>query len=762
MADYDFRSLSPHDFELLCRDVLQESRRIRLESFSVGPDSGIDFRYRTDTENLVVQCKHYAESGFDALSRVLKRKERKKLDALAPTRYILATSVSLTPQRKDAIQEILSPYCLTTEDIVGREDINSLLTSYEDIERKHFKLWLTSVQVLERVLHAGIFTDSTAHLERIRLRLSRYVSNESFHRAQALLEKTHFCIVAGIPGIGKTTLAEVLLADLVDRQGFKAYRIAHDLSELRPVKNAKSRQVFYFDDFLGKTALEKLQKNEDQRLVELIDEVAANPNWRFILTTREYILNIAKRYYEAFAHPPIDLTLCVINLSDYTRPIRAKILYNHIYFSDLPKEYKLALLEESAYEGILSHRNFNPRVVEFMTQSRRACAVAPTLYRREFVDSLDNPARIWDHAFRHQISESARHLLLVLTTLPDETTLENLEKAFWPFYEFRQKRFGFPTGPGDWDDALKELDGNFVKTGRIGKDIVVSFHTPSVRDFMEQFLQNSDSDVVDLLKGALFYEQYASLWSGFRGHRYRGLERAKDEFVKALASDLYGPSARTVLTVNSQGVAIGVTSISPSNESRAEFFIRVVDDLESPLAAQLTESLLGSLGELWKGGSADRDDLVRLLDVLAERGLKQNEAPFIAARQCLLMSRETTEDFRAAANFCQRYPEAVSVDERDGLKSQFLEFASEHPARWEDDPEWLRQVAADLEYVGERLEVNTQGFTQRLYERADEIENESAEQEAPYDYEERWDSSDSHIDDVQGMFDGLRSDLKDS
>lgn len=762
MAEYDFRSLSPHDFELLCRDLLQKPLGVRLESFSAGRDSGIDFRYRTDSVNLIVQCKHYAESGFDALCGILKRKERIKLDALKPTRYILATSVPLTPQRKDAIREILSPYCLTTENIVGRDDINNLLMAYEDIERKHFKLWLTSVPVLERVLHAGIFADSDAHLERIRLRLSRYVPNQSFDRAQALLEKTHFCIVAGIPGIGKTTLTEVLLADLVDRQGFTAYRIAQDLAELRPVKNMKSKQVFYFDDFLGKTALEKLQKNEDQRLVELMQEVAENPNWRFILTTREYILNIARRRYEAFAHPPIDLTLCVINLSDYTRPIRAKILYNHIYFSDLPKEYKLALLEDRGYEAILTHRNYNPRVIEHMTQSRHACAVAPTLYRREFVESLDNPARIWDHAFRHQISEAARHLLLVLTTLPDETTLENLEKAFWKFYEFRQKRFGFPTAAGDWVDALKELDGNFIKTGKIGKDIVVSFHNPSVRDFMEQFVENSDSDVVDLLRGTFFFEQYTSLWSGVRGRRYRGIERASNEFLKALASDLYGPSARTIRTVNSQGETIGVTSHPPSNESRAEFFIRVVDELKSPFGAQLIESVLGSLGELWKGGSADREDLVRLLEVLIKRGLKQDKAPFIAARQCLLSPGETIEDFRAVANFCGTYPEAVSGDERQALKSQFGEFASEYPDGPDDDPDWLRQLAADLEYVGERLQVDAQQFTQSLYERADEIESERAEQEPPDDYEGRWNSSDSHIDDVQGMFDGLQSDLKDS
>ena len=53
-----------------------------------------------------------------------------------------------------------------------------------------------------------------------------------------------FCIVAGIPGIGKTTLAEVLLTDLVDRHGFSAYRVTHDLSELQSIKNPKSKQAF--------------------------------------------------------------------------------------------------------------------------------------------------------------------------------------------------------------------------------------------------------------------------------------------------------------------------------------------------------------------------------------------------------------------------------------------------------------------------------------------------------------------------------------
>jgi hypothetical protein len=761
MADYDFRSLSPHDFELLCRDLLQKALGLQLESFTAGPDSGVDFRHRTATHTLIVQCKHYADSGFDALSRVLVRKERHKVDLLQPSRYLLATSVGLTPLRKEDLLSILAPYCVASEDILGKDDLNNLLTSFEDIERKHFKLWLTSATVLERVLHAGIFSDSASHLDRVRLRLSRYVPNPSFDRAQALLEKSHFCIVARIPGIGKTALAEVLLADLVDRQGFTAFRIAHDVSELRAIKNVKSKQVFYFDDFLGKTALDKLERNEDQHIVDLMDEVAANPNWRFILTTREYVLNMAKRRYESFAHPPLDFQLCIINVGDYTWPVRAKILYNHIYFSDLPKVYKLALLQERGYERILGHRNYNPRVIEYMTRRTHAETVAPTLYLKEFVDSLDNPARIWDHAFRHQISEAARDLLFVLSTLRDEVGLEKLEDAFWKFHRFRQQRFRFPGSAGDWRDSLKELDGNFIKTTRVGSDIVVSFHNPSIRDFMEGFLEGSDSDALDLLRSALFYEQYVGLWTGVRGRPYRGIDRAGDEFLWTLAANLWAPSARAVRKVNQQGETVGLSPNPPSNEIRAEFFVRAVDTLQLHSGTQLVDSILATLSEFWRRGSANREDLVRFLEMMTRRGLNDDEPHFVSARECLLMHPQTNEEFRAAATFCERYPDAVALEKRDVLRGQFLEFASDHPSRWDDDPGWLRQVASDLEYVGERLNVDTHPFTQPLIERADEIDSDRADSEPSDDHEGRWNARDSRVDDVRSMFNGLASDLQD-
>ena len=173
--------------------------------------------------------------------------------------------------------------------------------------------------------------------------------------------------------------------------------------------------------------------------------------------------------------------------------------------------------------------------------------------------------------------------------------------------------------------------------------------------------------------------------------------------------------------------------------------------------------MLGRLQDLWREGKADREALVRLLKLLTERGLRQDQAPFAAARTCILTLAEELAHFRAAINFAEAYPEEVLGRERDQLRSQFREFAKEYSDGWDDDdPDWLREVATDLDSVGEKLQVDTEAFTGGLHERAEEIESERAENEPPDDYDEDWRPSRAHVEDVHGMFAGLKHDLLDS
>ena len=127
---YDFTTLSPDDFEALVADLLSGEWGARLESFKPGKDDGIDLRNtRVSESGAIVQCKRYAPHKINELLRSMAT-ESKKLRKLRPPRYVLATSVDLSPRNKDDLLSCLSPWCKNTGDIYGPSELNGLLRDH--------------------------------------------------------------------------------------------------------------------------------------------------------------------------------------------------------------------------------------------------------------------------------------------------------------------------------------------------------------------------------------------------------------------------------------------------------------------------------------------------------------------------------------------------------------------------------------------------------------------------------------------------------
>ena len=233
MHNYDFQIIQPNEFERLVRDLLQMKENLFVESFTPGRDGGVDLRYATCREsNVIVQAKRYGS--YAPLKSELKR-EVEKIKILDPSKYILATSVGLTPANKEEIIEICKPYIKRTEDILGRDDLNNLLGIYPNIEKQYYKLWLGSTTVLEQILDKRINTWSEIELEDIQKEVSTYVMNDSFDKALNILKANKYLIISGIPGIGKTTLARMLVN----------YLLAEGYEEFIKIYNIELRISFY-------------------------------------------------------------------------------------------------------------------------------------------------------------------------------------------------------------------------------------------------------------------------------------------------------------------------------------------------------------------------------------------------------------------------------------------------------------------------------------------------------------------------------------
>ena len=493
---YSFASLSPADFEDLARDVVGRAAGCRFEAFGPGPDGGIDGRHAKSGATIILQAKHYRLSGFSALAREMRR-ERTGINALSVDRYILVTSVSLTPPNKRALAEIIGAVLKTSEDIIGFEDLNSLLRQHDDIAKSHVKLWLSDTAILERVLQAATHNFSMTTEADIRAKLGVYAQNPSFAEGRDILEAQRILIVSGPPGVGKTTLGEMLSYSYIG-EGWQlvAMRALEDGFERI---DDRRRQLFFFDDFLGRIALDqRALSNQDSAFGRFIARVRRTPTARFILTTRAYIYHAAKLASETLADQRLDVARYVLDVGTYTRRIRARILYNHLIVAGAPAGHLAALAGDGAIKKIVDHVHYNPRIVEWMTDTSHIAAVTAEEYPKEFIETLDHPDRIWEKPFRNHISRQCQHLLIALYFVSEYgTSIQELLELFEEINSRLCLKFNLPHDPKDFEDALKTLEGSFLVIANGG----VSFINPSVRDFLNRYL-NDKTLLIAMVGGA--------------------------------------------------------------------------------------------------------------------------------------------------------------------------------------------------------------------------------------------------------------------
>jgi Restriction endonuclease len=513
VSEYSFSTLAPNEFEELCRDLLKRHLNVPLQAFATGRDGGIDHRYApVRGRQWIVQCKHYAGSRFVDLKNTV-RNERKKLDRLKPERYLLATSCALTPGNVDELFELLAPYCRSRHDILGRSDLNAIIRENGDIERRHPKLWITSEAVLTRVLQNDVFVQSELTREAILRRISLYVYTNRFREAAQRLDRDRICIISGVPGVGKTTLAEMLLMEYL-RDDWELVTIHQNVSEGLRIHQARPgvKQIFYYDDFLGQVSSgEKLSKNEDGALVQLLRDVKYSASKRFILTTREYILAQAKREHEKLARASLDIYRFVVECRDYDEKAKARILANHLYLNEVPREHIAAIVRDKGYEEIIQHDNYNPRLIEAMTNRIELQDVAPSAYHRAFIARLDDPSGLWEHIYEEQLSESCRHVLLAMAGAGTRVRLKTLERDFDSLYGKRCREFAWQRRVNDFERAINDLEGNFIRIRSREGTRTVEWHNPSVLDFLVSWLRRHPVDTEALLAAASRFSQVEAL-----------------------------------------------------------------------------------------------------------------------------------------------------------------------------------------------------------------------------------------------------------
>ncbi|TKB23852.1 hypothetical protein FCL47_20440 [Desulfopila sp. IMCC35006] len=483
MNEYDFTKLNDKEFESLSVDLLSKTENKRIERFKPGKDGGVDGRFFAANGNeVVIQCKHWARSGLQALVRHIKNEELNKIKKLNPSRYILVTSIELSRNNKRIIKKMLSPFVIAENDILGKEDLNDLLSQYPEIEQKHYKLWLSSISVLRSLLNNAIIGRSTFKLEEIRDFTPKYVLTANHDQAIQKLDKVHTVIITGEPGVGKTTLADHLCLYFVLKD-FELCYIEDSISEAESALQTKKKQIFYFDDFLGRNFLEALNRHEDSHVINFIKRIRNDKYKRFILTSRTTILNQGKRLSDLFLIENVDRNEFEIKISSLSYFDKAKILYNHIWFSDLSEQFIEQLYFDKRYRIIIKHHNFNPRLISFITDTHKISNLTSSEYWPFIYNTLQNPTDIWTHVFDNQIDEFSRLIVCLVVYNGRKIEEQDLKCSFSELVNSKANLAKIELI--DIESCLKIIVGSLLNRTitDLGKTVYDLFN-PSVGDFV--------------------------------------------------------------------------------------------------------------------------------------------------------------------------------------------------------------------------------------------------------------------------------------
>jgi hypothetical protein len=762
-VQYDFQQLSPHDLETLVRDLLQAEWGVVLESFKTGRDGGVDLRYARGPHNLVVQVKHYVRTGLGGLLRDLKV-EAGKVTALKPTRYLLVTSVPLSPANKQAVAAVFSGR-LATSDVFGQDELNNLLGRHPAVEQKHYKLWLASRAVLDRVLHSDLLTQTEFQIQKVHATIRRNVRSDAYPNALEILNRNSVVIISGAPGVGKTTLANMLLYAHLER-GWEPVIIRRDLAEGQKLFQRGKPQIFYFDDFMGATFLgdrtSGFLRNEDRAISDFIEMIRASPNARLVLTTREHIFGQAVAASERLRQAGLDSHKVILRIGDYSFGQKAQILYNHLYFSDLPPPYKDALLQSEFYLEVVRHPKFNPRLIEWLSSFSRIQSISPSAYRDFVRNLLRDPSEVWLHAYDYQLSDAARSLLLALYSLGGKAEGAVLQSTFNKLHVARARRWSFLRRPEDWATAMAELANAFLRpTGGNAFEVL----DPSVIDLVNAVLRRAPENSVDLVIGAADFSQIERVWKIGEGH-IQGFRAALIQDGGAIAAAIKSAIARPHRMVEFQN---GTGLMPWSEEARFAAIVPLADAMRTTEMLDLANSLGVRMSSGWHDCAIsiiDGVDALRAIERVSWEPLRssmlEHELVEQLVRQVGVCCR--SDELREVVGVLDlQEPEnaAILTALRAAFENSRHQIASEiGDCRKEDDFKGLRDdyelfastlgVTVNLEL--EKLEEAHSEYTDYEEQRADQMMDEYKDRQREIRHSE---------DSVRDMFGSLRSDPPD-
>lgn len=512
---FDYGMLNDHEFEILCKDIFKRYLGFdeRLYTFPIGRDGGVDI---CDKEKkIVIQVKHYSKSSVSSLISTLRAEVEKLNNMNNLEKYYIMTSLSLTLSKKNEILEIFQEYMEDISHIWCKEDLDDFLKLKEnnDIVAQNFKLWLNASSVLSMMLEKDVLIDSEELLDSIESKKNLYVTTNAFSESLSILDKHNILFLLGAPGVGKSTISEMILLFYVERGYQIRYVSSNSISKLKNSMRVKDvKEIILLDDFLGQHYL-KLNETQPNEIKSLLSVIKRDKNKKIVLNTRITILNEATSRFQKFQDTmeEFESKKYTINLDNTTSVEKAKIFYNHLYFNNVPLNYRRNISLDKKYLKIVEHKNYNPRIIEFVTKKRNYNKVKNDDYFDFVLKKLDNSEEIWNDEFENRMESLDRIFMNTLYSLGDVKV--NKEVVRSAFNHRIKNEEAIDSTVNNFEKVLRRLTESLLNQSisETKGEVYLSVINPSVNDYLQKSLKDNEIEQNNILNSALYFEQIRNM-----------------------------------------------------------------------------------------------------------------------------------------------------------------------------------------------------------------------------------------------------------
>ena len=512
---FNFGNITDYEFELLAKDIIQKKLSIELRTYAKGPDGGIDIRGFIGNE-IIIQAKHYYKSSFSKLRTVLTE-ELNKIKKLNPKRYIVVTSFSLTPNNETEIYDMFKDFMKDKQDVIDSNFLNTYLEDEKNIDilKIHNKLWLTSTNVLNIIFNKEMDFDSESFMADYEVKAKLFECSKVYYDALNILEKNNILMLEGSPGVGKSTLSKLLVSHFVTK-GYKFKYVSNNsISEIKKDITPLDKEIILMDNFLGQRIAD-ISFNFFQTFKTLIEFISSHKNKKIIVNTRSIVLNEALSTNQVFKDTLEfnNISRCEINMDNLSYLEKSKILYNHIYFYEVPPMHIDALMQDRHYWDIVKHKNFNPRIIEYVTRKVKLNGIRSCDYFSYIIKTLDNPKDVWKDEFQ-SLSKYDRLFIFTLYTL---ISFESYGSEFVDSTILKECLENRLKLEPDIDSTINyfetiaaKLAGGLIRINISNSKSTVGFINPSVEDYIYDYLRNLNNEIQKIASSSIYLEQFLRL-----------------------------------------------------------------------------------------------------------------------------------------------------------------------------------------------------------------------------------------------------------